>query len=164
MRFRKLRIAWSVLWGLITVLLLMLWVRSYWWFDVWRIDPIYKAYSIGGQSGSGCFVLDCGNSFIPAFPQTNFRYQCTKLEKLVPELQNYGLFSSRVWGRFSARIEGRNYFSFVVPYWFLVLAAALWAAIPWLPWWSSRFSLRTLLIATTLVAVLLGLVVYAASK
>jgi len=29
MRFRKLRIAWSVVWGLAAVLLIALWVRSY---------------------------------------------------------------------------------------------------------------------------------------
>src|SRR3954449_8237078 len=33
MRFRKLRITWSVLWGLACVLLIVLWVRSYWWKD-----------------------------------------------------------------------------------------------------------------------------------
>ena len=43
-------------------------------------------------------------------------------------------------------------------YWFLRIAA-LFAAAPWMRclW---RFSLRTLLIATTLVAVVLGLIVY----
>ena len=30
MRFRKLRIAWSVVCGLVAVLLIVLWVRSYW--------------------------------------------------------------------------------------------------------------------------------------
>src|SRR6476659_1067575 len=30
LRFRKLRIAWSVFWGLACVLLIVLWVRSYW--------------------------------------------------------------------------------------------------------------------------------------
>ena len=41
-----------------------------------------------------------------------------------------------------------------------LLAAAVtpFAALPWLPW---RFSLRALLIVTTLIAVLLGLAVYA---
>jgi hypothetical protein len=48
-----------------------------------------------------------------------------------------------------------------VPHWFPVLISAALAAISWLPWWSRRFSLRTLLIATTLVAVGLGVVVYA---
>src|SRR3954470_16105716 len=33
LRFRKLRIAWSVFWGLACVLLVVLWVRSYWRFD-----------------------------------------------------------------------------------------------------------------------------------
>ena len=31
MRFRKLRIAWSVGCGILCVLLIVLWVRSYWW-------------------------------------------------------------------------------------------------------------------------------------
>ena len=43
-------------------------------------------------------------------------------------------------------------------YSYLILPAAILAIAPWLPW-PSRFSLRTLLIATTLVAVVLGLVV-----
>src|SRR4051812_22362745 len=33
MRFRKLRVAWSVFWGVACVLLIVLWVRSYWWID-----------------------------------------------------------------------------------------------------------------------------------
>jgi hypothetical protein len=48
-----------------------------------------------------------------------------------------------------------------VPNWLLVVPLAIAVAIPWLRW---RFSLRTLLIATTLVAVVLGLIVYAARQ
>ena len=50
----------------------------------------------------------------------------------------------------------------ILPLVFRVSSATL-AAVPWIHarW---RFSLRTLLIATTLVAVVLGLVVYAARK
>jgi hypothetical protein len=33
MRFRKLRIAWSVGWGIACVLLIVLWVRSYSWSE-----------------------------------------------------------------------------------------------------------------------------------
>ena len=44
-----------------------------------------------------------------------------------------------------------------MPYWFLALMFTTFAAFPWL---RGRFSLRTLLIATTLVAVLLGLAIY----
>jgi hypothetical protein len=45
-----------------------------------------------------------------------------------------------------------------VTHWFVSFLITLLAALPWLPY---RFSLRTLLIATTLVAVLLGAVIYA---
>jgi hypothetical protein len=46
----------------------------------------------------------------------------------------------------------------VVPHWFLILISAFIAAVPWLTR-LRRFSLRTLLIAITLVAVGLGIVV-----
>jgi hypothetical protein len=40
-----------------------------------------------------------------------------------------------------------------IPYWIPILLTITLAIIPWLRW---KFSLRTLLIATTLIAVLLG--------
>jgi hypothetical protein len=49
-----------------------------------------------------------------------------------------------------------------LPYWFSFLIAAAFAAAPWILQLRFHFSLRTLLIATTLVTVILGLVVYAA--
>jgi hypothetical protein len=51
-----------------------------------------------------------------------------------------------------------NYSLVYVPNWFLVLLAAMLAAVPWIHL-SCRFSLRTLLIATALVAAALGLIV-----
>jgi hypothetical protein len=44
-----------------------------------------------------------------------------------------------------------------VPFWLLIIATIVLGSFPWLP---HRFSLRTLLIATTLVAVVLGLIVW----
>jgi hypothetical protein len=46
----------------------------------------------------------------------------------------------------------------------MLIGFPLIAAIPWIPWirWSCRFSLRTLLIAMTLVAVALGLIMWTA--
>jgi hypothetical protein len=49
-----------------------------------------------------------------------------------------------------------------IPHWFPVAITAALAAGAW-PYWTTRFSLRTLLIATTLVAVVLGLVRRAAN-
>ena len=56
-------------------------------------------------------------------------------------------------------IHSSNEFSLYLPDWFLVPLLILFAAAPWMGW-SNRFSLRTLLIATTLVAVVLGLIVW----
>jgi hypothetical protein len=46
-----------------------------------------------------------------------------------------------------------------IPYWFLIAMSAIGAAAPRAVPWSSRFSLRTLLTVTTLVAIVLGLIV-----
>ena len=48
-----------------------------------------------------------------------------------------------------------------IPYWPIVVAIGSLAAGPWLRW---RFTLRTLLITTTLVAVVLGMIVWAARR
>jgi hypothetical protein len=46
-----------------------------------------------------------------------------------------------------------------IPHWSLVLS---FGSIGLLSWFPKRFGLRTLLIATTLIAVILGVIVYAA--
>lgn len=51
---------------------------------------------------------------------------------------------------------------FTIPYWLLLILSAIAGALSWVPW-SKRFTLRTVLIAMTLVAVVLGLIVYASS-
>src|SRR5690242_19908247 len=52
MRYRGLRIAWSVFRGLAAALLIVLWVRSYWWCDN-AIGPI-------GNTQSFCIWSDHG--------------------------------------------------------------------------------------------------------
>jgi hypothetical protein len=56
------------------------------------------------------------------------------------------------------RPPGITHDELIVPYWLPVALTAALASAPWVRW---RFSLRTLLIATSLLALLLGLVVYA---
>src|SRR5689334_14707894 len=52
MRFRKLRIAWSVFWGLACVLLTVLWLRSYWCFDAFSIClDGHRAHWVGSIAG-----------------------------------------------------------------------------------------------------------------
>ena len=59
-------------------------------------------------------------------------------------------------------VQGTSDSRIMVPHWFLILLSALLAYVPWLRFWSTRFSLRTLLIVTTLIAVGLGLIAWAA--
>ena len=63
--------------------------------------------------------------------------------------------ASKLWTESQSRLE--------LHCWFPVLLSIMLAVAPWIRL-SKRFSLRTLLIATTLVAVVLGLVVWAARK
>jgi len=51
----------------------------------------------------------------------------------------------------------------IVPCWFMTLVAAVFMPLSWIPW-PNRYTVRTLLIGTTLVAVVLGLAVWAASN
>src|SRR5438105_1666000 len=53
MRFRKLRIAWSVFWGLAAVLLIALWVRSYWILNSLDVSGGHRFTSSGG-----CLFID----------------------------------------------------------------------------------------------------------
>jgi hypothetical protein len=53
-------------------------------------------------------------------------------------------------------MNNANDFVILVPAWFVTLLSLASTVAPWL---TLRFSVRTLLIATTLIAVLLGLIV-----
>jgi len=155
MRFRKLRIAWSVVSGTICVLLIAFWVRSY----VWR-DACYL--------GSHVFISSCYGqiSFDVAFPPhslgQNWRYWRGPAGSTVSE-NSKREFAVRNLQMFSFR-SFRSFQPSCFPHWSIVVPFAAFTIAPWLRQISYCFSLRTLLIATTLVAVVLGAVVYAASR
>jgi hypothetical protein len=155
MKYRKLRIAWSVFCGIACVLLIVLWVRSYHFSDdFYGTIPGTNFIAAGSRLGylSALFNDE---------PRRDWGYVGTPLpdefwRKLYRENE-----PSKPPNRFLLGISypPPSYVTLCVPYWLLVLLSTLLAAVPWLPW-SKRFSLRTLLIATTLVAVVLGLVVW----
>jgi hypothetical protein len=91
-------------------------------------------------------VPEKGNAHVTSRPisQLSSHY----LSDVGQALNYWGFGFVNDWGRYVC----------VVPDWFSVLVTATLVAAPWLRW---RFSLRTLLIATTLVTVVLGLIVYA---
>jgi hypothetical protein len=146
MKYRKLRIAWSVAWGVVAVLLCVLWVRSYWRYDL-----------IEGMSFTGSAITKY-------FRCASARGQITILA--VPTYRS--AITAAKWRHKSGKpgkgnalgVLGFHYdeLRLGLPHWLFSIAVAVVAA---LPWFRFRFSLRTLFIVTTLVAVALGLIVWA---
>jgi hypothetical protein len=135
MRFRKLRVAWSVFWGLAAVLLIVLWVRSYWWVDSVHVAKSYPAVCAWGDVYYKPIVYNRNPIHIVKHVFSPIR------------IVSFWNGDGKVF-----RIDG-----VAIPIWTLILPIAAIAAIPWLRF---RFTLRTLLIATTLVALVFGLIVW----
>jgi hypothetical protein len=147
MKYRKLRIAWSVAWGVVAVLSILLWIRSNWYQDGWNYQSGTERCYIRSEVG----FLKWARS-TPYYMQDHpWRWQTMKASLSNSEPTFVPTY--RVWGK---------YYQWVVPYLFTTPFAFILGGLPWagylrLP---SRFSLRTLLIATTLVAVGLGLITW----
>ncbi len=146
MRYRKLRIAWSVAWGIVAVLLVVLWVRSYSLGEYLYI-PFGNAQGVWVRTARGHIIYkrEAVDHQIAwqFYPHSSEWY----LQMLLPR-------DSGIFGNWSLDSHTAT-----IPLYFPSLAAAILAAIPWLLT-VRRFSLRTLLIATTLVAVGLGLIMW----
>jgi hypothetical protein len=149
MKYRKLRIAWSVAWGIAALLLIALWVTSYsrgFAYD----GPLGQKHCLVLYSKYGQFAIwipinggpgPVKPLFIMAPDDT---YKITSMMGQALEPQTFGIPDAD---------------TVVCAYWIPTLLASVIGVAPWVRW-PNRFSLRTLLIATTLVAVVLGLIVY----
>jgi hypothetical protein len=139
MRFRKLRIAWSVFWGFACVLLIVLWVRSYRSHEnVWFNVTNSRVLTFSSEQGE----LAC--QWVATMPLFDFTW--------IRDISMVRRGSS-TWKFIKSPIEWIVF----LPYWFPTLVSASLGIAPWASW---KFSVRTLLIATTLVAVLLGLIMW----
>ena len=148
MRFRKLRIAWSVVWGVAVVLLIVLWVRSYWWADRIGVFNTPKLFVIGSLCGN----IEIGNHrHTSSVPKRAWEFRTLPLDNSVeyPKPALIGIYTDATGSDIQI----------LMPFWLVTLLVATIATAPWIP---RRFSLRTLLIGTTLVAILLGLIAWAA--
>ncbi len=139
MRFRKLRIAWSVVWGVICVLLIVLWVRSYLRLDMFSYQDQRLSSHRGYIVINGVFDFDN--------PVDYFKSQSLKLFGGKISLQSFT--GEIAW----------DHSAVAIPDWDVVAPVILLSVMSWIRW-SKRFSLRTLLIATTLVALVLGAIMW----
>ena len=156
MKYRNLRIAWSVGWGLLCLLLIALWVRSYWHEELIAIP-------VGASRLTGIGYV---HGTVTAF----WAVESTATMN-GPIIQS---FPSGPQSRFerSPRYRGKLGFGVAydplfivmgVPIWFCTMLTALLVTLPWMGL-TGRFRLRTLLIVMTVVAGLLGLIVWASNN
>jgi hypothetical protein len=147
MKHRNFRIAWSAAWGAMAVLLLIFWVRSYWQCEQLLIQiKTTTCLDVGDIPGQ----LHIRYSDCTLVPTCCWRYNATETDAFWKYIGQ-----APPWNEFRVIEDG-----FYVPFWFPLGSSVLFAMLPSLRW---RYSLRTLLIATTLVAVGLGLIVWLAS-
>ena len=148
MKHRKLRIAWSVAWGIVAMLLIGLWWQSF-----------YLCYAIHGTTATP-IIASAVRGVVQAGTTDTSQYRTGwgpgwGLIRFSPDMVSQQFANKPSW---ALSVEN-NSRSVSVPLWSLTAFAAVISVAPWLRW---RFSLRTLLIATTAVAVGLGLIVWLA--
>jgi hypothetical protein len=143
---RYLRIAVTALSLTACVPLIALWVRSYSRLDyIQGLRGNVGEFHIGSERGRvGCIW--------PTSPLSILNVERWQFGSESPDRTTFPGVLGFYYGDLVLGLSG-----IILPYWFIVLMPAATAISPWLPW-SRRFSLRTLLIATTLVAVALGIV------
>jgi hypothetical protein len=137
--------------GVLCVLLIVLWVRSYWWFD---------QASLPYPSNQSVLLFSCQGRFGSCHQEIGlhqFLLTHAKVEQVVISADDSGQTPTAWWPQVlrwkSGEVEVH------IPFWMPTLTLATLCAIPWVHF-KRTFSLRTLLIATTLIAVVLGMVVW----
>jgi hypothetical protein len=155
-RFRKLRIAFFATCGIACVLLCVLWVRSYWWLDTAHC-PLRSPRMFIVTSYQGRLSVYAGGPHVGRtgwFP-SGWGRDSTSVRNLSPRRgtrpkPNWAYDHNDGYGRY-----------ILFPHWLLALVMCATAAAFGVRSIPKRFSLRALLIATTVVALGLGLVIYA---
>jgi hypothetical protein len=155
-RFRRTRIAVSVFFGVATLLLAVLWVTTVESDCLLQLHTSTRTWEISHFPGDSIWT---SNLSLAAY------------DTMRPMKPLYTGFPSKQPVTLQQRFErigidanlGRtlNGFAISIAYPYLIVAFTLPIACVWLPA-SRRFSLRTMLIATTLLAVALGMLVWAA--
>jgi hypothetical protein len=155
MKYRKLRIALSAVCAVACLLLMALWARSYKWAEI--IVRHVSTTQIRIDSGAGFVAIKFSDKtlrpkWINMYADHFVGFATHTYATEFPASNR----KTKIWGHFQFSLKHRG---LCVPYWFLSLSAAAAAAAS-LGWLRFRFSLRTLLIGVTLIAMLLGLIVY----
>lgn len=146
----KLRIVWTAFFGVLAILLCLLCLRTRYSHDI-ITGPLSstKQFAINSRNyGVGVVIGSIANE--------EWQHYTRPPNESMPKIIQYKTALGFIQYQVTANLVRVR-----VPYWSLILLAALIGSIPWI---SFRFSLRTLLIAVTLVAVGLGFIVWMAKR
>jgi hypothetical protein len=138
------------------VLLIALWVRSYWWSDSAVVaPPDGKWYGLSSLQGRlSAFVWGKENWNLDQL-LSGWTLESDTVEEFFARDKGMGM-ARDYFGFWFNRLEGGGHI--IVPHLLPIFLAGALSVSPWIRW-SNRFTLRTLLIATAIVAVWLGLLV-----
>jgi hypothetical protein len=141
---RYLRIAFSAMCGVVCLLLIVLWVRSYWRWDALQYGGLSESIDIGSQNG----FLFVGKTYQNG--KGRWWFGSDPAEFPADLKSQLSVF----WNDGNGDLLGP---SITIPLWLIVL---LFVGLGIAPWTPRRYSLRTLLVFTTGIAALLGILVY----
>jgi hypothetical protein len=139
-RFRKLRIGWSICCGVAVVLMVVLWLRSYIWND-------HLSIRTGAARHSNVVLLSNWGFLQALFNQTID----------IPNGIEYR--KQPAWERTDVGFEWRGDGAIKIPDLFPITIALMCGFAPWIHW-SLRFSIRTILFCMAVLAMTLGAFVY----
>jgi hypothetical protein len=154
---KYLRIAATALSLTACLLLIALWVRSYWWADMIRIQTA-RTRLVSLSSVRASLIVHTSRQSEASFSQPG---GLGYAKRLASGVKFDGEHGATIYDlvRFGFAMGNRR-FSLTVPHWVPVLVTGILAAVIWHKQ-SWRFNIRTLLIVTTVVAIGLGIVMVA---
>src|SRR3954471_22522324 len=124
MSFRKLRIAWSVGCGIACVLLVALWVLSYWWYG-----------AIGGPIlGNHGFAVKYwrGQLLVNSYDLSDWLPPISRWRLIIAPVEREAARADYNWIRHRGLYLSDGFL--YLPCWFLVLLTGVLIAAPWLRW------------------------------
>jgi hypothetical protein len=145
MKYRKLRIAWSVGWGILCLLMVAWWIRGYWWQDSGFVKiPPSCHVQFNAAEGRMCLWLER--------KPLNFWFERMSYPVSVHippgDPRRIPWFDVGFWPRM-IRVYAAH--------WVFAVPAGALAFLPWCP---RRFTIRGMLIATTLIAMIAGTIAF----
>ena len=158
----SLRITWTAFWGVAAVAALIFWCRSFKWQDVVNIRIVGGSYF--NFISNDALTLGVQNALTDPqikdiFPTSRWTMVSDIYVTDDPAILALMPPPRPHWG-FTYSGAPYPYLGITTPHWFQTCIAAALAIAPWRRSLRCRFSLRTLLIAITLIALGLGTIIW----